>query len=88
MKYFENWSVIVDGITLIWQKAGTAIHVICSYKFTLALFEVGVWTKNRQTAILKSLPNKLHTVNRQKFTVEKSSQVAKITSMKFIYFEY
>ena len=52
-----NQSVIVVGITLIWQKAVAAIR-INSYKTILALFKFGGQTKNCQTAKLKSLPNK------------------------------
>ena len=53
-----NQSVIVVGVTLIWRKAVAAGH-INSYKAILALFKFGEQTKNRQTAKLKSPPNKL-----------------------------
>ena len=51
--------MIVGGITLIWQKGIAAIHII-AIKTTLVLFKFGGRTKNRQTAKLKSPPNKLH----------------------------
>ena len=51
-----NWSVIIVGVTLIWQKAIATIHSN-SYEAVLASFKFGGQTKNRQTTKLKSPPN-------------------------------
>ena len=52
-----NRSVIVVGVTLIWQKVVAAMHIDSS-KTILALFKFGGQVKNHQTAKLKSPPNK------------------------------
>ena len=49
LRYLANQLVFNIGVTLIWRKA-VAI---------LTLFKFGGWTKNHQTAKLKSPPNKL-----------------------------
>ena len=51
VKYLANRSVIVVGITLIWQKAETAIYTYNSYETILVLFKFGGCTKNRQIKI-------------------------------------
>ena len=51
--------MIIVGITLTRQKAVAAMHTYNSYETILAFLKFGGRTKNRQTAKLKSPPNKL-----------------------------
>ena len=51
-----NQSVIVVGITLIWQKAVAAIHII-AMKLYWHYLKFRGQTKNHQATKLKALPN-------------------------------
>ena len=58
---FSLTTVIVDGVTLIWQKAVATIHITAMNLYWRYLTYIIRWTdKKLQNQQTKTLPSKLH----------------------------